>query len=67
MPTSLKPSFPHRRNVDGTHNSICTLCLATVAKVLHELELGRLESAHKCEPANLYRVSHGLLQLRKIA
>lgn len=67
MPLPFKPSFPHRRNVDGTHDSICTMCLATVATVQHELELTRYESVHICEPTALYRVSHGLLPLRKIA
>jgi hypothetical protein len=67
MPLSLKPSFPHRRNVDGSHDSVCTMCLATVATVQHEWELTHYESVHVCEPVNLYRVSHGLLQPRKIA
>jgi hypothetical protein len=67
MPLPLKPSFPHRRNVDGTHDSICTMCLATVATVKREWELTRYESVHVCEPMNLYRVSHGLLPLQKTA
>jgi hypothetical protein len=67
MPLPLKPSFPHRRNVDGSHDSVCTMCLATVATVQHEWELTRHESDHKCEPMNLYRVSHGMLPLQKIA
>jgi hypothetical protein len=67
MPLPLKPSFLHRRDVDATHHSMCTMCLATVATVQHERELSRHESEHVCEPTNLYRVSHGLLQMRKIA
>jgi hypothetical protein len=52
----LRPSFPHRLNADGTHDSICARCWTTVATVQHEGELARLESAHVCEPINLYRV-----------
>jgi len=67
MLSLLKPSFPHRRNADGSHDSICTMCLATVATVKSEGELARHESAHVCEPFNLYRVSHGLLSMRREA
>jgi len=67
MPLPLKPSFPHRRKVDGSHDAICTMCLATVATVQRESELTYYESVHVCEPTSLYRVSHGLLPLRKIA
>jgi hypothetical protein len=57
MLTLLRPHFPHRHNADGSHDSICTLCLATVATVQNELELAGFESAHVCEPANLHRAS----------
>jgi hypothetical protein len=67
MPLPLKPSFPIRRNANGTYDSICTACLATVATAQHEWELGRHESSHVCEPMNLYRVSHGLLSSPRIA
>jgi hypothetical protein len=62
----LKPSFPHRHNADGTHDSICTACLATVATVQDERELDRLESAHVCEPVNLYRVSQDGLRWERV-
>jgi hypothetical protein len=61
MPLPQKPNFPIRRNTNGTYESICTACLATVATAQHEWELGRHESSHVCEPMSLYRVSHGLL------
>ena len=67
MPLPLKPSFPHRRNVDGSHDSICTVCLATVATVQREWELADCESTHVCEPMNLYRISHGLLPWPTVA
>jgi hypothetical protein len=47
--------FPHRHNRDGSHDSICTACLATVATVLIEEELRSYESAHVCDPMNTYR------------
>jgi hypothetical protein len=62
MPTLLRTSFPHRHNADGSHDSICTACLATVATVWNEWELAVHESVHVCEPLNLYRVSQGLSQ-----
>ena len=52
--------FPHRHNANGTHDSICTVCFATVATVQYECELARLESAHVCDPINLYRASENL-------
>ena len=67
MPKLVKPNFPHRRNVDGTHVSTCAVCLATVATVQREWELAGHESAHVCEPANLYRLSHGLLPWPTVA
>jgi len=57
MLTLLRPSFPHRHNPDGTHDSICTVCFATVATVQKEWELASHESAHVCEPMSLYRAS----------
>jgi len=50
MLTQLRPSFPHRQNSDGSHDSICTLCLATVATVQNEWELAGHESTQVCEP-----------------
>jgi len=57
MPTLLRPSFPHRYNSDGSYDSICTVCLATIATAQNEWELARYESAHVCEPLDLYRMS----------
>ena len=59
MPTLLRPSFPHRHNADGSYDSICTICFATVASVQNEWELGSHESTHVCEPLNLVDSSHG--------
>jgi hypothetical protein len=67
MLTLLRPSFPHQHNADGSHDSICTLCLATVATVQNEWELTSHESAHVCEPVNLYPASQVLLPRLRLA
>jgi hypothetical protein len=67
MLTLLRPSFPRRHNADGSHDSICTVCLATVATVQNELELAGFESAHVCEPVNLYRASQLLSSRPRLA
>ncbi len=50
--------FPHRKNTDGTYDSICLKCFLTIATVGREAELQLLETSHVCEPLNLYRVNH---------
>jgi hypothetical protein len=55
MPTLLKPSFPHRHNADGSYDSICLGCFATVASVTEECDLEFYESEHKCDPVAVYQ------------
>ena len=57
MLTLLRPTFPHRHNADGSYDSICSVCYATVASVEKECQLAAPESMHKCDPAILYQVS----------
>jgi hypothetical protein len=38
--------WSHRHHADGSHDSTCTVCLATAATVQSELELTSHESAH---------------------
>lgn len=45
--------FPHRLNSDGTIDSICDCCFATVATATVEADLESLEVAHLCEPARV--------------
>jgi hypothetical protein len=59
---SLSERFAHRHNRDGSHDSICTACAATVASVQDENELGSHESSHACTPGNGYRVIAGRLE-----
>jgi hypothetical protein len=47
--------FPHRVNCDGTIDSICDCCFATVATSTVEANLASPEAAHICEQA---RVEH---------
>jgi hypothetical protein len=49
----MQPSFAHRRNRNGSYDSICTKCYATVASAESEEALSSLESAHVCDPFTL--------------
>ena len=42
--------FSHRRNKDGTIDSICTRCYVTVGTALNESELPKIEHSHTCDP-----------------
>jgi hypothetical protein len=59
MLTSSKANFPHRHNPDGSHDSICATCYATVAQAQDEQELDASETAHVCHPTAHYEASHG--------
>jgi hypothetical protein len=50
-------SFPHRRNPDGSYDSICTDCLATVATVQNEDQLRQYERTHTCDTLRLYEMN----------
>jgi hypothetical protein len=55
------PSFAHRRNADGSYDSICTKCYATIASAAREEALSSIESAHVCDPFYVYRAERGFL------
>jgi hypothetical protein len=42
------PRFLHRRNEDGTFDSICLKCFLTVDTQNHEADLAAKEHAHAC-------------------
>ena len=42
-------NFPHRRNWDGTFDSICPSCFVTIATKDSETELAAAEAAHICD------------------
>jgi hypothetical protein len=58
MSRTIRPTFPHRRNPDGTFDSICIQCFATVATGSVEAELKAAESAHACGGFNLGNIMH---------
>jgi len=41
--------FPHRVNGDGTVDSICDVCFATVGTSRSEEDLASFEASHLCE------------------
>ena len=43
--------FPHRMNKNGTIDSICPHCYATIGTSTWEADLDRIEAAHRCEPS----------------
>jgi hypothetical protein len=57
-----KASFPHRHNSDGSHDSICTECFATIAKAQSEGDLAEHESAHVCQPVDRSKAGPRLKQ-----
>ena len=51
------PHFPHRRNLNGSYDSICTVCHGTVATSRNENELAWQEENHDCSPSRLLELS----------
>jgi hypothetical protein len=49
---------PHRRNEDGSYDSICPNCFATVAQSRAEGDLAEGEIAHVCDSAFLEGRGH---------
>ncbi len=48
MQTSSPVTFRHRRNRDGTCESICKRCYLTVETALREKDLAGAERSHDC-------------------
>ena len=49
--------YAHRRNYDGTLDSICKLCYLTVARAYREMDLTHLEVRHVCQPMERRRAT----------
>ena len=49
MVSQPKYRFTHRHNKDGSHDSICISCYATVASVRNEADLTEHEQDHVCD------------------
>jgi hypothetical protein len=45
--------FPHRRNADGTFDSICMNCFLTVSHSKSEAELAESDKNHICDSSFL--------------
>jgi hypothetical protein len=48
MDTTQNPFFPHRLNPDGSYDSICNRCFATVASASTLDELHARDKEHTC-------------------
>jgi hypothetical protein len=44
---------PHRKNLDGSYDSICLVCFATIASARREEDLRGPENSHVCRPGTL--------------
>jgi hypothetical protein len=53
MSFQLPPYYPHRRNKNGTFDSICLKCFGTVAANKTEDELAELDKRHVCSDSIL--------------
>jgi hypothetical protein len=49
MSNKTAPQFVHRRNRDGSYDSICPLCAATAASATIEANLVPGELVHTCD------------------
>jgi hypothetical protein len=55
MVLTLPTFFPHRRNPNGSFDSICLKCLLTIANARTEAELEKHEKDHVCNPSHLFQ------------
>src|ERR1700738_4501301 len=55
MVLTLPVVFPHRRNRDGSFDSICLKCLLTIANARSETDLAKPETYHVCNPSILFQ------------
>jgi hypothetical protein len=56
------PPFAHRHNPDGSWDTICSLCVITVAHEKIESDLIPHELTHTCDPARLDRFAQELVR-----
>jgi hypothetical protein len=61
MFTQSSPNFPHRHNINGYYDSICTTCHLTIASARSEAQLDDYERKHTCNPIRLYQLSEDRL------
>jgi hypothetical protein len=59
MSVFREPFFPHRRNRDGSYDSICLTCFETIGSAGTQEELVKIDKEHVCEPSRV--AERGLL------
>ena len=64
MTYSPGPFFPHRRNKDGSFDSICLTCFATVASHLTDEELKEHDKNHLCHNTLLSKRGNRVFSLQ---
>jgi hypothetical protein len=55
----ISQKFSHRHNDDGSFDSICMTCYATVSSKQYIWELGKDEHEHKCNPLMVTAIEPG--------
>jgi hypothetical protein len=55
---STVTTFPHRKKRDGTFDSFCLTCFATIANAKTEDELVEHDQNHVCDPSFLADRGH---------
>jgi hypothetical protein len=58
MAKAPRQPFPHRHNADGTHDSICCRCYATIATEHDQDDLLAQEAEHVCREEDLLRIQY---------
>jgi len=53
MATRTITFYPHRQNRDGSFDSVCLKCFATIANAKEVTELRSYETEHVCIPSML--------------
>ena len=53
MANKVLPFYPHRQNRDGSFDSICLRCFATVANARNVEELHSYDKEHVCDATSL--------------
>ncbi len=56
MSSSVDDKFTRRQNEDGTMDSICCFCFATVGTSTQESALVFFELQHSCDPSQVERL-----------
>jgi hypothetical protein len=57
MADTLITFYPHRRNRDGSFDSICFTCFATVVYAKSEAELVEYDRNHVCLPSTVSQLA----------